>query len=174
MCSRYRVTMQACKISMLHLASPCTMLPIRIRRKTWSLRIFVGVFLALGGVLGASAQEEADATVARVSSGEELQAALADSSVVHVVITSNLNLVQAKDDPSSDLSLPMLVSGATKTIRVRVMCSCISCDRSRNYQTTPVKYQSLCFSLRWLNVYFLKQSMVQHHDVRSAATMTQL
>lgn len=64
------------------------------------------------------AQEESDATVARVSSGAELQDALADSTIEHVVITSNINLAQFKHGQAPELSLPMLVSGIRKTVRV--------------------------------------------------------
>eukprot|EP00892_Ulva_mutabilis_P009264 jgi/Ulvmu1/670/UM010_0042.1 len=102
---------------MLHHASPPVNLPVRFSRKTMSLGSLIGILLIVGRLSVVLSQEEPDVAVARVSSGAELQAALEDPAIVHVVVTADINLVKSTEQPSADIVLPMRVSGTTKTIR---------------------------------------------------------
>lgn len=75
------------------------------------------------------AQAEAVSSVARVSSAEELVAALADPSIEHVVITAHLSMAAAQDGSGNALTMPMSVAGPRKTIRVRVVTN-IECAKA--------------------------------------------
>lgn len=89
-------------------------------RKSLYKNVCIILLYLLGSSFTVLAREDPGEAVARVASGDDLQAALADSSVIHVVLTAHLDLLQPTEGSPSNVSLPMAIVGSKKTIRVRV------------------------------------------------------
>lgn len=108
------------KLSMPCIGFPAGFLLSGRGRKTSYQKLCIIVLYFLGNPLSVLAREDPGEAVARVSSGDDFQAALADSSVMHVVLTAHLDLMQPTDGLTSNISFPMAIVGSKKTVRVRV------------------------------------------------------